>query len=165
MGGPTYLAPVIQQIAEYAEKELSQCSQHYTIGLVIVDGIVNDVESLVDKLIDVGNLPVSIVVVGVGPADFRLMVRYWFLMLISERDIIKIVPRARMMTECIKNNQDILLDLADFALQEQPEDNLMVAIPQAWYNGSYTMAAKPMKFLELHFTVVQFLMIVYMPHK
>ena len=28
-------------------------------------------------------------------------------------------------------NQGILLDLADFALQEQPEDNLMVAISQA----------------------------------
>ena len=31
----------------------------------------------------------------------------------------------------------ILLDLADFALQEQPEDNLMVAISRPWYNGSY----------------------------
>ena len=42
-----------------------------------------------------------------------------------------------------KSNQEILLDLADFALQDQPEDNLMVAISQAWYNGSYTMAAEP----------------------
>ena len=25
----------------------------------------------------------------------------------------------------IKNNQEIMLDLADFALQEQPEDNLI----------------------------------------
>ena len=41
----------------------------------------------------------------------------------------------------IKNNQEILLDLADFPLQEQPEDHLMVAISPAWYNGSYTMAA------------------------
>ena len=32
-----------------------------------------------------------------------------------------------------------MLDLADFALQEQPEDNLMFAIYLAWYNGSYTM--------------------------
>ena len=35
-----------------------------------------------------------------------------------------------------------MLDLADFALQEQPEHSLMVGIFQAWYNGSYTMAAK-----------------------
>ena len=41
----------------------------------------------------------------------------------------------------IKDNQEILLDFADFALQVQPEDNLMVTISRAWYNGSYTMAA------------------------
>ena len=35
----------------------------------------------------------------------------------------------------MKNNQEILLDLADCALQEQPEKNLMVAISQPWYNG------------------------------
>ena len=35
----------------------------------------------------------------------------------------------------IKSNLEILLDLADFALQEQPEDNLVVAISRAWCNG------------------------------
>ena len=35
-----------------------------------------------------------------------------------------------------------MLDLADFILQEQPDDNLMFAISRAWYNGSYTMATK-----------------------
>ena len=51
----------------------------------------------------------------------------------------------------------MLLDLADFALQEQPEDNLIVAISRAWYNDSYTMVAKPIKSLELHYTVIQLL--------
>ena len=32
-----------------------------------------------------------------------------------------------------------MLDRADFALQEQAEDKLMVAISRPWYNGSYTM--------------------------
>ena len=42
----------------------------------------------------------------------------------------------------IKNNQEILLDLANFALQEQPKDSLKVSINRAWYNiGSYTVAA------------------------
>ena len=44
-----------------------------------------------------------------------------------------------IITYCfIKNNQELLLDLADFAVQEQPADNLMVAISRPWYNGSYT---------------------------
>ena len=29
----------------------------------------------------------------------------------------------------------MLIDLADFALQEQAEDKLMVAISRPWYNG------------------------------
>ena len=61
----------------------------------------------------------------------------------------------------MKNNQEILLYLADFALQEQLEDNLMITFSWAWYNGSYTMAAKPIKSLELHYTMIQFLIIVY----
>ena len=41
----------------------------------------------------------------------------------------------------------MLQDHADFALQEQTEDNLMVA--------------KPIKSLELHYTMIQFLIISY----
>ena len=52
-----------------------------------------------------------------------------------------------------------MLHFADFALQEQLEDNLMVSISRAWCNGSYTMAVKPIKSLELHYTMVQFLII------
>ena len=48
----------------------------------------------------------------------------------------------------------MMLDLADFTLQG---DNLMVAIALAWYNGSYAMAAKPIKVLELHYVIIKFL--------
>ena len=57
------------------------------------------------------------------------------------------------------NSQEKILDLAYFALQEQPGDNLMVAISWAGYNGSYAIAAKPIKSLELHNTIIKFLII------
>ena len=50
-----------------------------------------------------------------------------------------------------------MLDLTDFAVQERPEGNLMVAISRPWYNCSYTMAAKPIISLELYYTMMQFL--------
>ena len=34
-------------------------------------------------------------------------------------------------------------------------------ICRAWYNGSYTMATKPIKFLEVHYTMTQFLIYIY----
>ena len=36
----------------------------------------------------------------------------------------------------------------------------MDAISRVWYNGSYTIAAKPIKTLELHYTMIQFLIMI-----
>ena len=69
-----------------------------------------------------------------------------------------LISNKREWNNCfIKNHQQILLDFADFPWLEQPEDNLMDAIPRIWYNGSYTIAAKPIKTLELNYTMIQFL--------
>ena len=49
-----------------------------------------------------------------------------------------LISNKREWNNCfIKNNQEILVDFADFASQEQLEGNLMVSISRAWYNGSY----------------------------
>ena len=53
----------------------------------------------------------------------------------------------------------MLIGLADQSLCKTTEAKLMVAISRPWYNGSYTMAAKPIKTLELHYTMIQFLII------
>ena len=57
-----------------------------------------------------------------------------------------LISNKRAWNNCfIKNNQATLL--ADFDLQEHPEDNLMDAISWVWYNCSNTtMAATPIKF-------------------
>ena len=94
--------------------------------------------------------------------------------LITVAIYLTIIPRARVGYEVIdsqrgakwnncfiKNHQQILLDFADFAWLEQPEGNSMDAISRVRYNGSYTMAAKPIKTLELHYTMIQFLINIY----
>ena len=53
----------------------------------------------------------------------------------------------------------MLLHFADFALQEQLEDNLMVSVSRSWYNASYTMAAMSIISLELDYTTIQCLII------
>ncbi|XP_031565883.1 copine-9-like [Actinia tenebrosa] len=73
LGGPTYLAPVIERIADYAKKEVSQESQYYVVALVIMDGVANDIDSTINKLAEISTLPLSIIVAGVGPADFSCM--------------------------------------------------------------------------------------------
>ena len=69
-----------------------------------------------------------------------------------------LISNKREWNNCfIKNHEQTLLDFADFAWLEQPEGNLMDAISRVWYNGSYTIAAKPIKTLVLHYTMIQFL--------
>ena len=71
-----------------------------------------------------------------------------------------LISNKRKWNNCfIINHQQILLDFADFVWLEQPEGNSMDAISRVWYNSSYTIAAKPIKTLELHYTVIQFLII------
>ena len=73
-----------------------------------------------------------------------------------------LISNKRKWNNCfIKNHQKILLDFADFAWLEQSEGNLMDIISWVWYNGSYTIAAKPIKMLELHYTMIQFLISSY----
>ena len=69
-----------------------------------------------------------------------------------------LISNKRESNNCfIKNHQQILLDFADFVWLEQPEGRLMDAISGVWYNGSYTIVAKPIKTLELLCTMIQFL--------
>ena len=51
----------------------------------------------------------------------------------------------------------MLLDFADITLQEQPEDNSCYYSGMV-HDGSQTMPAKPIKSLQLHHIMIQFLM-------
>ena len=57
----------------------------------------------------------------------------------------------------------MLRDFSDFAWLEQPEGNIVDAISRVWYNGSYTIAAKPIKTLELQYTIIQILIKAFIP--
>ena len=52
-------------------------------------------------------------------------------MIDSQRGYNHLIFNKREWNNFFFNNQEILLDLADFALQEQPEDNLMVTNSRA----------------------------------
>ncbi|KAK3769056.1 hypothetical protein RRG08_012006 [Elysia crispata] len=74
--GPTYLAPVLDRAMEIADVKVTQDNQFYYVLLVITDGIINDVQEVVKKLVDASSLPLSVIIVGVGPSDFTLMEQF-----------------------------------------------------------------------------------------
>lgn len=53
--------------------EVSQHNQKYMILLIITDGIINDMKDTIDQVVRGSSLPLSIIIVGVGDADFSSM--------------------------------------------------------------------------------------------
>ena len=45
----------------------------YNILLIITDGVINDMKRTCDAIVDATRLPLSIIIVGVGDADFSNM--------------------------------------------------------------------------------------------
>ena len=46
---------------------------HYYILLILTDGCINDMQQTRDKIVEASYLPMSIIIVGIGKADFTLM--------------------------------------------------------------------------------------------
>lgn len=69
--GPTNFAPVIEATAEIARR--NQDGLNYFILLIITDGIICDMHQTKREVLKASQLPLSIIIVGVGSADFAAM--------------------------------------------------------------------------------------------
>ena len=74
LAGPTHLHEVLNLAIREASEHASQNDQRYYILVIVTDGICNDMQETIDSIIRASSLPLSIVVVGVGDADFKDMV-------------------------------------------------------------------------------------------
>ena len=72
LSGPTLFSHVIRYSTQLAVESWRE-SRTYTILLIITDGIINDMPDTIDAIVDAGRLPLSIIIVGVGDADFSAM--------------------------------------------------------------------------------------------
>jgi hypothetical protein len=74
--GPTNFAEFIRTAAATARcAQVSQANQQYFVLLVLTDGVITDMEQTVAEVVSASDLPLSIIIVGVGNADFTAMDR------------------------------------------------------------------------------------------
>ncbi|XP_005994463.1 copine-6 [Latimeria chalumnae] len=72
--GPTNVSPIINRIASLAREELkNKSATKYYILLILTDGVVTDMAETRDAVVEASHLPMSIIIVGVGNADFTDM--------------------------------------------------------------------------------------------
>ncbi|KAH0515643.1 RNA-binding protein 12 [Microtus ochrogaster] len=72
--GPTNFAPIINHVARFAAQAAQQrTASQYFVLLLLTDGAVTDVEATCEAVVQASKLPMSVIIVGVGGADFELM--------------------------------------------------------------------------------------------
>ena len=73
MSGPTVFTEVISLAAAQARSNHEKNPLSYSILLLLTDGAVSDVEATKQVLASIADAPLSIVIVGIGNADFSAM--------------------------------------------------------------------------------------------
>ncbi|TKS88028.1 Copine-3 [Collichthys lucidus] len=120
--GPTNFSPVINHAACFARQALRQnvASQYYVL-LIITDGVITDMDQTRTAIVEASRLPMSIIIVGVGGADFTAME---FLdsddkLLssprgdVASRDIVQFVPFREFQGNSVALAQSVLAELPD----------------------------------------------------
>lgn len=73
LAGPTLFGHVVTQAAQIASGSVARDERKYFVLLIITDGVITDLQETKDALVMASDLPLSILIVGVGGADFKEM--------------------------------------------------------------------------------------------
>uniref|UniRef100_A0A8C1T711 Copine IVb n=1 Tax=Cyprinus carpio TaxID=7962 RepID=A0A8C1T711_CYPCA len=72
--GPTNIAPIIQKVADSASEEMhTKEAMEYFILLILTDGVITDMADTREAIVHASHLPMSVIIVGIGNADFSDM--------------------------------------------------------------------------------------------
>lgn len=133
--GPTNFSPVINHVARFATA--IQDGSQYFVLLIITDGIITDMQQTQQAIVNASRLPMSIIIVGVGDADFTAMdildgdeVRVSYNGVYAERDIVQFVPfndflnRGDMALSQAALAKEVLAEIPDQFLSYMKKHNI-----------------------------------------
>ena len=129
MSGPTVFTEVIESAAARAMSSMEAAQrrgqQTYTILLIVTDGEVSDVSATAQCLDNVSNAPLSVVIVGVGNADFSGM-RFLddFATKGSKRDIAQFVQFNQHSSNSVALTSETLREIPDQLVQYFQRNNI-----------------------------------------
>lgn len=119
LSGPTYFSPLLNNILNLVRQQ-STLNTYFVI-LIITDGIICDLQETIDAIVNLSFLPVSIIIIGVGSADFSAMedldgdtVKLKSSKgLLCERDIVQFVPFLKYERDSSRLAEEVLMELPD----------------------------------------------------
>jgi len=151
--GPTNFEPSIQEFAQKA-RTFPRDGSRYQILLIITDGVITDMMKTKLAIINASDLPLSIIIVGVGNDDFDKMDELdsddcllEFNGRVAKRDIVQFVPFRNFMSQATVNlseydREQIKSRLAKEVLAEVPDQVTS-------YMKSHNIPARPSQFQSM----------------
>lgn len=73
LSGPTYFEPLLEEVCKFAEAGFKKNPRNYTTLLILTDGVIHDMEETIELVVQAANLPISIIIVGIGKENFEDM--------------------------------------------------------------------------------------------
>jgi hypothetical protein len=116
--GPTNFAPIIKHVAAFAR---AASTKDYFILMIITDGAISDLSNTKDAIVEASVFPLSIVIVGVGKADFSSMEQLDGdthpiknrMGVKCNRDIVQFVPFAKFKHDHVALCKEVLLEIPE----------------------------------------------------
>ena len=72
--GPTFFHFIINQVIETVRQDIiAENKMNYNILMILTDGIIDDMDETIDSLVEASFLPISVIIIGIGDADFSNM--------------------------------------------------------------------------------------------
>ncbi|CAH1784239.1 unnamed protein product [Owenia fusiformis] len=140
--GPTNFSPVINHVAKFAQAVRD--GSNYFVLLIITDGVITDMPQTKEAIVRASYLPMSIIIVGVGNAEFDAMdeldaddKRLYANGQYAERDIVQFVPFRNFMSGRHGSNPA--------AMQQHLAKEVLAEIPEqvVYYMKKYNVKPKP----------------------
>ena len=72
LSGPTYFSRILKVVLDYMKASMQM--QMYHILLILTDGAIHDMKDTKDLIVECSDYPLSIIIVGIGDADFTNMI-------------------------------------------------------------------------------------------
>jgi len=150
--GPTCFAPIINAAASLAAQSRAEGSRKYIVMLILTDGVIMDMDQTRDAIVNACELPMSIIIVGVGQANFDAME-----MLDGDgkvltnsagkpatRDIVQFVPMRKYQPSQISLlAKDTLIEVPSQLVSYMHRANIIPASPQGSLGGGNQLPTAP----------------------
>ena len=126
--GPTEFAPIINTVISSIKSKTFD----YHILMILTDGVIDDLQQTIDALVEASFEPISIIIIGIGNADFKKMeiLDGDDVPLVSSngkkrmRDLVQFVPFSKFKNDAKKLSEQVLEEIPNQIVDYYTSNNM-----------------------------------------